>query len=140
MRYYLWICLSLISTLIATLLSVVILAANASAAVIPEDLPETSSPEDVYIQGAAESDEYEYEEVAPPSIVEDSQEYDIPLGYSGNFDLEGFEPPENELTVLQDIRDILSLFLALFIIGVACLIVRVIVNVSLKGFTRYTGL
>jgi len=118
----------------------VILAANASAAVIPEDLPETSSPEDVYIQGAAESDEYEYEEVAPPSIVEDSQEYDIPLGYSGNFDLEGFEPPENELTVLQDIRDILSLFLALFIIGVACLIVRVIVNVSLKGFTRYTGL
>jgi len=72
---YFWFFIGLLSVLCA------IFSVKASAAIL-EPIPEPSAPSGVYIQGAA--DAAEVEEVAPPPIIEDSWNYNIPLGYSGD--------------------------------------------------------
>jgi len=72
---YFWFFIGLLAVLCA------IFSVKVSAALL-EPIPETSAPADDYIQGAA--DPAEVEKAAPPPIIEETQNYNIPLGYSGD--------------------------------------------------------
>ena len=85
---YFWFFIGLLAVLCA------IFSVKVSAALL-EPIPETSAPADDYIQGAA--DPAEVEEAAPPPIIEETQNYNIPLGYSG--DITQIEPMTDSETL-----------------------------------------
>ena len=107
-----------------------ILATRASAA--PLDIVRLDpAPQGDYIDEGAASEEEDAEAAPPPDVYSG----DLPLGYSwpgtGNTD-----PPQDELTVLMDIRDTLQVFLALITVGISVAAVRFIFKTSLGSFTR----